>query len=222
MTIQIAAGNTVTLGGVSINADGESNGNHAGIECLGDATIRLQNGSVNTVKGVGDNYPGIYVPSGSTLTIDGGGTLNAIASSWNGSLYGAGIGAGYGTGVAINMPCGNIVINGGIIIAQGGMRSAGIGGSNYSNCGTITIASTVTRVKASTCDMGDAAPIGKGYSSRPASITFDNQTFFNGGSAEWPTPTDGTTYGGLRLSITSESHNGHGDDGVWTLTPANN
>ena len=92
--ISIADGATVTLDGVSINAEGTwKSDNYAGITCLGNATLILKDGSENTVRGFNEDYPGIYVPENHTLTIKGGaaGTGKLTASS-NG--YGAGIGSG--------------------------------------------------------------------------------------------------------------------------------
>ena len=134
--ISIAAGATVTLDNASINAAGTwTTGNYAGITCLGDATIILKDGSTNNVKGFHEDYPGIYVPSGSTLTImgetSGTGALNA-SSNTNPSGSGAGIGGGW------NLACGNIVIQSGVINATGSTGAAGIGSSN-NGCGHITI-----------------------------------------------------------------------------------
>ena len=133
--ISIADGATVTLSDVTINGAKGSSYKWAGITCEGDATIILS--GTNTVKGFHENYPGIYVPSGKTLTISGTGSLDA---SSNGA--GAGIGGGF------NLACGNIVIEGGTITATGGAYSAGIGGGNGAACGDITIANTVTKVTA--------------------------------------------------------------------------
>ena len=134
--LYIADGATVTLRDVSINKQGKTSTDHAGIECMGDATIILE-GS-NLVKGYSDSYPGIFVPQGKTLTIKGAGSL---AVGPGGKGYGAGIGAGRGK------PCGNIVIEGGTIYAQskigGGAGIGGAGGDDswgmVSSCGNITI-----------------------------------------------------------------------------------
>ena len=180
MQISIAAGATVTLCDVNINGSGTwSTGNYAGLNCLGDATIILADGTTNIVKGFNVDYPGIHVQSGSTLTIQGTGSLNASSNG-----YGAGIGGGYkgdntidcgniiisggtvtatGGGYAAGIgsggngcSCGNITISGGIVTATGGQYAAGIGsGFNESSCGTITIQNTVTRV---TATKGDSAP----------------------------------------------------------------
>lgn len=138
--ISIADGATVTLSGVNINGSGTwSSGDYAGLTCLGDATINLADGTINTVKGFNQNYPGIQAAKRSgegeeyMLTIQGTGTLNASSNG-----YAAGIGGGF------NISCGNIIINGGEITANGGTRAAGIGvgGVNSSGsptCGDITI-----------------------------------------------------------------------------------
>ena len=121
-------GATVTLDNVTINGVNEYSYGWAGITCLGDATIILADGTTNTVKGFYNRYPGIHVPSGSTLIIQGTGTLNASSN---------GMGAGIGAGRSI--ACGNIIINSGTITATGGTDAAGIGCSNGASCGTISI-----------------------------------------------------------------------------------
>jgi hypothetical protein len=138
--ISIANGATVTLDGVTINGVNDDSYHWAGINCLGNATIILADGTTNTVKGFYEDYPGIYVPVGSTLTIQGSGSLKASPfNGGNNSSYGAGIGGGW------NINCGNIVINSGNIEATGGNESAGIGSGNQSSCGTINISGgTVT------------------------------------------------------------------------------
>ena len=162
--ISIAAGATITLKDVTINGTNSDDCQWAGISCAGDATIILE--GTNTVKGFFKNYPGIYVPSGNTLTIQGTGSLTAISngggagigggfnascgnieiSSGNitaeGGMYAAGIGGVYGAS------CGTISISGGTVTATGGMYAAGIGGGYDASCGTITITSGVTSVKA--------------------------------------------------------------------------
>ena len=137
--ISIAAGATVTLDGATITY--ASNGaDYAGLTCVGDATIILADGTTNTIVGGLDgdgnsNWPGIFVPAGSTLTINGNtGVLNARRGGDdvdNGSP--AGIGAAWRSNA------GNIVINGGVINAEGGAKAAGIGGTCWRACGDITI-----------------------------------------------------------------------------------
>ena len=152
--ISIADGATVTLNNVTINGTNDENYGWAGISCVGGATIILS--GTNTVKGFYEDYPGIYVPVGNTVTIKGSGSLTASSND-----YGAGIGGGFG------ISCGNIEIQGGVITAIGGSYAAGIGagsgvtgvGTGESICGTITISGgTVTAIG------GDyAAGIGSGY-----------------------------------------------------------
>ena len=130
--IKIGAGATVMLNGVTVSPT--SGVAAAGIHCEGDATIILGNGTTNTVTG-GENgsehFPGIYVASGSTLTIRGGGTLTAT-----GQNSAAGIGVGNGNGC---YDAGNILIESGTITANGGAGAAGIGGATDHYCGSITI-----------------------------------------------------------------------------------
>ena len=147
--ISIADGATVILNGVTINGTKSSSYKWAGITCLGDATIILS--GTNTVKGFYEDYPGIYVPVGSTVTINGSGLLTASSNG-----YGAGIGGVY------KIACGNIEIQGGTVEATGGNQAAGIGsGGNGASCGTITISGgTVTATGGS----NGAAGIGSGGS----------------------------------------------------------
>jgi len=113
----------------------------------------------NTVKGGYEDFPGVFVPVGKTLTIDGTGSLNASSNG-----YGCGIGGGY------QMAAGNIVINGGTITANGSVWAAGIGSGYEATCGNITIANTVTQV---TATKGINAPnsIGAGSNSTCGDVT---------------------------------------------------
>ena len=155
LKISIAEGASVTLSNININENGTwTDGDYAGITCLGDAIIILE--GTNTVKGFNSTYPGVQAgPAGTTLTIKGSGTLNATG----GSDGAAGIGSGKSTS------CGNITINGGNIEAWGGANGAGIG-TGYCNvsgsisCGIITITGgTVTAYGGE-----NAAGIGAGQS----------------------------------------------------------
>jgi hypothetical protein len=155
--ISIADGATVTLDNVSINANGAwKSGDYAGINCLGDVTIILKDGTTNEVKGFSGDYPGIHVVSGKTLTIQGStGRLTASPGiDDNDFCYAAGIGAGN------TIACGNINIQGGIITATSD-AAAGIGAGREASatCGNITISGgTIT----ATGDRG--AGIGAGAS----------------------------------------------------------
>ena len=130
--ISIADGATVTLNYVTINGVNNESYPWAGITCEGDATIIL-NGT-NTVKGFKSGYPGIYVPENKTVTIQG--TLSDKLTANNNGEGAAGIGGGY------QLPCGNIVIEGGTITANGGSLGSGIGSGQFSGnegCGSIII-----------------------------------------------------------------------------------
>ena len=176
MQISIAAGATVTLHNANINGSGTwTSGDFAGLNCLGDATIILADGTTNIVKGFNVDYPGIHVPSGSTLTIQGTGSLNASSNG-----YGAGIGGGYKGDNTIN--CGNIIISGGTVTATGGKYAAGIGsGGNGCSCGTITISGgTITATGGQY-----AAGIGSGFNeSSCGAITISGGTIIATGGEQ--------------------------------------
>ena len=163
--ISIAAGATVTLNGLTINGINNSSYPWAGITCDGDATIILADATTNTVQGFYENYPGIIVAEGKTLTIKGGtlGTGKLIASSHYPSptSYSAGIGGGD------KVNCGNITISGGTIIANGGVQGAGIGGGGLGACGNITISGGT--IKAFSGSNG--AGIGGGFGGACVNIT---------------------------------------------------
>ena len=132
--VSIADGATVTLNNATIPGSSSMEDNaFAGLTCLGDAKIILEN--ANIVSGY--RRQGIAVPVGSTLTIDGDGSLTAQGKGDSGSistaLFGAGIGA------CTRTSCGNITILGGTINATGDMYSAGIGGGYQASCGDISI-----------------------------------------------------------------------------------
>ena len=108
--IKIAAGATVTLHDIHIADDSY-------IDCEGDATIILE--SENSICAAKNN-PAIWVNEGKTLTIKGTGSLDAENVG-----HAAAIGGGE------KLPCGNIVIESGTIVARGGLRSSGIGSGGY-------------------------------------------------------------------------------------------
>ena len=134
--LQVADGATITLRNATIYVQKLNNGQFVGLSFEGDATLILE--GTNYVQSFHHDFPAIRVPADHTLTIKGIGKLTAYAVSTNS----AGIGGGY------KLPCGNIVIEGGTIIAHGGSSGAGIGGGYYGKCGKITIKDTVTKVTA--------------------------------------------------------------------------
>lgn len=234
--ISIAAGATVTLNGVNISGIHEDDDahKHAGITCLGDATIILADGTTNIVKGFHENYSGIqpaHNTSGDeyTLTIQGSGSLNA-------STNGDSAGSGAGIGSSISDICGNITINGGTVTATGGHSSAGIGCGKFGKCGTITISGGIvianggayaagigsgsngsfssiditdgiTSVIATKGDANATAPIGKGHADENTTckVTFGTTTVYNG-SAWTPSTMVAGTYGGLNLAISTTTN----------------
>jgi hypothetical protein len=143
-TISVAAGATVTLSNATANITGYVN--YAGLNCLGNATIILADGTTNTIGGP-TYYPGIHIPDGYTLTIQGTGTLNASGGR------GAGIGGGY------SLACGNILIKSGIINASSNGYGAGIGGSQDASCGDIEIQGGIVTATGGS----NGAGIGSGY-----------------------------------------------------------
>lgn len=175
--ISIADGATITLRNVTINGittDPVSRRwsyEWAGLTCLGDATIILE--GTNSVRGFHYKYPGIYVPEGKTLTIKGNGSLTASSNGYasgigggddipcgnivieGGTIKATGGGYAAGIGAGSSCNCGNITITGGTVTATGGFGSAGIGGGYYSNCSSITITDKVTKV---TAVKGEEAP----------------------------------------------------------------
>ena len=181
--ISIADGATVTLKNASINADGTwTSGDYAGLNCLGDATITLEAGTTNTVKGFKMTYPGIHVPSGKILTINGTGalTVSPNTSGAGQSATGAGIGGGVG------LPCGNIVIAGGTITAStvndaAAIGSGGSGGGSDQTCGNISITGgTVT----ATCSAQHGPGIGAGRRGSCGDISITGGTVTATGASE--------------------------------------
>lgn len=174
--ISIAAGATVILKNVSINYDDILSGEFAGINCLGNATLIIS-GKENLVKGFSSGYPGIFVPSGSTLTITGSSTLYA-----NGHDNAAGIGSSRDN-IEYYRACGNIVIQGGTIYAFGGSGAAAIGSGASGNlteqpkssCGYITIKNSVTNVYVRTeSGSSNIQTIGYGQYSTCGTVTIED------------------------------------------------
>ncbi len=157
-TIIIPDGATVTLNKAKTN----------GIVCKGDCTIILAENTRNTVLGTRCDCPGIFVPEGKTLTIDGPGSLNVSSEN------AAGIGAGCGTG------CGNVVIKNGTIKAVGGQNGAGIGGACVVRPEKVTYGDVIISGGSVTVKGGYlAAGIGTG-ANYDADVSFGNITIKGG------------------------------------------
>ncbi len=168
-TLTIADGASITLSGATITG---------GIVTGGSATITL----VGTNSTTGAQYKaGIQIGgSGTTLTINGDGTLTA-----NGGTDAAGIGLNRAWNVTEDVVGGNIVINGGTITANGGTGGAGIGAgvtkdlnnssSRKAIVGNITIAGgSVTAVGGSNAD-----GIGAGQNNFNATIQIGTVTIYD-------------------------------------------
>ena len=188
--ISIADGATVTLDGVTINgvsdvaADAASSSvAWAGITCEGDATIILS--GANTVKGFYWDYPGIHVPVGKTLTIQGTGSLNASSNG-----VGCGIGGGY------KISCGSITISSGTVTAKGGVSSAAIGSGYDGTCGDITISGGTVIADITNTDSGSG--IGSGDDGTCGDITISGGTVTATGG-DWGTGI-GAGYGSHKKS----------------------
>lgn len=103
------------------------------IAISGNANVTIELRGSNAVTGASD-HPAIWVEEGSSLTIEGSGSLVADAGDALAGMGAAGIGSGYGT----NTTFGNITINGGDITATGSGGGAGIGGGYEVGGGTAT------------------------------------------------------------------------------------
>ena len=141
--ISIDDGATVTLQDVNINLYSYYDDSHkyAGIELLGDAKLILSGN--NVVSTHYSNNAAIFVPNNKTITIDAVDDtasleLNAADPNfYNTHAYGS---CGAGIGANDTTPCGNIVIEKGIINAYSS-HGAGIGAGGFygGDCGSITI-----------------------------------------------------------------------------------
>ncbi|MBQ8058438.1 MAG: hypothetical protein IJ199_01270 [Prevotella sp.] len=186
-TVTIDKGATVRIWNMTVNVT-----SGPGIKCSGDATIILD--GTNSVKTTADYYPAIQAgDSGTTLTIQGSGSVTASGANWGagiGGKYeqncgnieiqsgniiakGGSFSAGIGSAFGMNSFCGNITISGGTIESTGGYNAACIGAGDTSNCGNITITGDKTRIKV-TKDRDAPCSIGKGHDS----ISSDGELFY--------------------------------------------
>lgn len=126
---------TITLNGLTIDDPG-----------AGSSAINIRDGANVTLVLKGENYleasgnhPGIWVEEGSSLTIEGDGSLVVYAGNTTAGLGAAGIGGGYNESAF-----GNITINSGSVEAHGRAGGAGIGGGYKTGSGTQTGDVTIT------------------------------------------------------------------------------
>ena len=166
-TVTIAADAKITLSGVTITG---------GIVCEGTATITLV--GTNSVTGASFKA-GIQVGgSGTTLTIKGNGSLTA-----NGGDQSAGIGLSRAWNPANDVIGGDIVIEGGTIIANGSVNDhwgAGIGTGvikdGTATLGTITIKGGSVKATGGS----EADGIGTGYTYGGCTNTIGTVTIYDG------------------------------------------
>lgn len=159
----------ITLAGVSIKTSGYNNpSSPLYMKEAGASTITLAAGTTNTLDGSEtlDYGPGIWAPSGHTLTITGAGGLTARGGrSW----------PGIGTNDKTNQ--GDVLIAGGTIEASGGSNAAGIGASWGSPGCKVTISGgTVTATGGS----GSAGSGGAGIGGAP--FAANNVVTISGGT----------------------------------------
>lgn len=182
---------TITLNNVYITpTDAGTSDGYSGID-LGNGTtlnLTLSDDSTNEINGgtstTGLPGPGIHLPAGSTLTINGSGSLEVHGASGNtkGSVGIGGMGSsGYAGGA-----CGNVLILGGTIKVHGGTptysmgkQPVDIGGGDSDmqkggDCNTVIILTPVNSGGGLTIGGGAGSSIGGGNGSdgqgiRPAS-----------------------------------------------------
>lgn len=168
-SIQIAADATITLSNVTI-----TNWRKSPIQCLGNATINIEDGSVNNLRDSDEDSnsygrPALaFGPSGTTLTINGNtGRLIAIGGRFSSAI-----------GCRDNrVAYGGLIINGGVISAHGnsnytsGIGAVGADDSHGSYCGDITINGGTINVAAS-----DGIGIGAAGANSCGAITINGGT----------------------------------------------
>ena len=124
--------------------------------------------------------PGIHVPEGSTLTIEGNGSLEVNgASTSNAAAVGIG---GKGSDSTAGEACGNVLILGGTIIVQSGTATSPVGKSavdigggtsdngNGGNCSTVIILTSVNSNGNLEIGGGSGAAVGGGKGSDGSGI----------------------------------------------------
>ena len=169
-TVTIPDGASITLNNATITGS---------IVCEGSATITLV--GTNSVSGA-TFKAGIQIGgSGTTLTINGDGSLTA-----NGGSQSAGIGLSRIWNYDSNVTSGDIVIEGGTITATGGNWGAGIGtgaikNTNNDNSTSVQFGNVTIKGGSVTAIGGDSGDgIGKGYSYPGPAITFGTVTIYDG------------------------------------------
>ena len=182
---------TITLNNVYITpTDAGTSDGYSGIDLGNGATLNLtlSDDSTNEINGgtstTGLPGPGIHLPAGSTLTINGSGSLEVHGASGN-TKGSVGIG-GMGSSSYAGGACGNVLILGGTIKVHGGTptysmgkQPVDIGGGDSDmqkggDCNTVIILTPVNSGGGLTIGGGAGSSIGGGNGSdgqgiRPAS-----------------------------------------------------
>jgi|GEM_PF-2092381 len=171
--IYVPEGHTLTItgnGSLDVSCNLGIKGRGAGIGAGMDipcGNIIITGGTINAIGskmgaaigGADEAKCGNITITGGTIVAEGGCGIGTGEDSSCGDIqisggnitarsidYGAGIGCAYSYSLWVH--CGNITISGGTVDATGHEYGAGIGTANNGRCESITIASTVTSVKA--------------------------------------------------------------------------
>lgn len=218
--ITISGGTVTATGGIWAAGIGSGRAGNKTNTC-GDITI-----SGGTIEATGGDYA-VGIGSGNAnqarntcgaITISGSAKVKAV-----GKKNAAGIGTGNGTNADKNCICGAISIAGGTVEATGGDRAAGIGSGSWGKFTSISIGSGINSVTATRSNNYWNVPIGKGNDDQGSgAVKFGTETMHDGSKyyiypSDWiHWPTDGQTYGGIKVAVST-----YGSEGglTWTLTP---
>lgn len=151
--ITISGGNVVAEAGDLSAGIGSSYESICGNITISGGTVTAHGGTnaacIGSGAGCDEKLETSFDPSVcGNITISGG-TVTAEAAG-DGNTFAAGIGSGNDNAV-----CGNILISGGTVYTKGGSDAAGIGTSEQSSVGDITITDGVTKVTAEKTSMGE-------------------------------------------------------------------
>lgn len=151
--ITISGGNVVAEAGDLAAGIGSSYESICGNITISGGTVTAHGGTnaacIGSGAGCDKELETSFDPSVcGNITISGG-TVTAEAAG-DGNTFAAGIGSGNDNAV-----CGNILISGGTVYTKGGSDAAGIGTSEQSSVGDITITDGVTKVTAEKTSMGE-------------------------------------------------------------------
>lgn len=128
ITVNSGVTATITLNNVNIDLSSGSGTafdiqSGANVTLILEGTNTLTSGAVSTGNSTG--APGIHLPSGASLTIQGSGSLSVTGGSSYSNNGGAGIGGNVGIGQTDGEACGTVVILGGTVQITGGSTTAG-------------------------------------------------------------------------------------------------